>query len=318
MQEFHVLSPRLEMVTNDESGMNALYQASQDPEMRGAYLNMLEEMRRIPGQEQWGCEWNILQRETGDVIGGLCFKGLPDENGQVELGYGIDEPYRCRGYAAEAVRAMADWALAQPGVRKVTAQTEPGNAVSQRVLAKCGFVRDGDGDEGPRFSLKETPSLLKLREHPEFSSEASSWFHKKWGIPQSAYTESMEACLKKDASVPQWYLAMEGQEIVGGLGLIENDFHDRKDLTPNVCAVYVEPSHRRRGLAGQLLSLVCEDLHDMGTDTLYLLTDHTGFYERYGWQFLCMVQGEGEPDPSRMYIHSWGTTRQSTTNQGEV
>ena len=35
----------------------------------------------------------------------------------------------------------------------------------------------------------------------------------------------------------------------------------------------------------------------------YLLTDHTGFYERYGWEFLCMAQGDGDSKPSRMYIH---------------
>ena len=35
----------------------------------------------------------------------------------------------------------------------------------------------------------------------------------------------------------------------------------------------------------------------------YLVTDHTGFYERYGWEFLCMVQGDGEPEMTRMYIH---------------
>ena len=40
-----------------------------------------------------------------------------------------------------------------------------------------------------------------------------------------------------------------------------------------------------------------------GIRTLYLLTDHTGFYERYGWEFYCMVQGDGEEAPSRMYRH---------------
>ena len=35
-----------------------------------------------------------------------------------------------------------------------------------------------------------------------------------------------------------------------------------------------------------------------------LVTDHTSFYERYGWQFYCMVQGDGEEEPSRLYIHT--------------
>jgi hypothetical protein len=49
--------------------------------------------------------------------------------------------------------------------------------------------------------------------------------------------------------------------------------------------------------------MAVEDLRANGVSPVYLLTDHTGFYERYGWEFLCMVQGEGEPEPSRMYIH---------------
>lgn len=103
--------------------------------------------------------------------------------------------------------------------------------------------------------------------------------------------------------MPQWYVAVENETIVGGLGVISNDFHNREDLTPNVCAVYVEPAFRCRGIAGQLLELVCRDMASFGIDTLYLLTDHTSFYERYDWAFFCMVQGDGEPEPSRMYIH---------------
>ena len=85
--------------------------------------------------------------------------------------------------------------------------------------------------------------------------------------------------------------------------MIENDFHDRKDLAPNVCAVYVEEAYRCQGIAGELLRHVSADMAVLGIDTLYLVTDHTSFYERYGWEFLCMVQGDGEPDMARMYVH---------------
>lgn len=129
------------------------------------------------------------------------------------------------------------------------------------------------------------------------------WFHEKWGVPLEAYMESMEDCLAKETGVPQWYVAVEDEEIIGGLGVIENDFHDRKDLSPNVCAVYVEEAHRCKGVAGQLLNCVCEDMREMGISPLYLLTDHTGFYERYGWEFYCMAQGDGEETMARMYIH---------------
>ena len=143
---------------------------------------------------------------------------------------------------------------------------------------------------------------ITLREKPELMNTAAQWFHSKWGIPKEAYLECMEAYLNNDTELG-WFLCLDGSQIVGGLGVIKNDFHDRPDLTPNVCAVYTEESHSCQGIAGALLNIAVEDLRTKGISPAYLVTDHTGFYERYGWEFLCMVQGDGEPDMTRMYIH---------------
>lgn len=145
--------------------------------------------------------------------------------------------------------------------------------------------------------------IISLINKPEIKGLMAEWFHEKWGIPLEAYVESMDECLDGKTTVPQWYVAVEGDKIIGGLGVIENDFHNRKDLSPNVCAVYVEDEYRCQGIAGKLLNFVCEDMKSKGIKTLYLVTDHTSFYERYGWEFLCMVQGDGEEEMTRMYIH---------------
>ena len=145
--------------------------------------------------------------------------------------------------------------------------------------------------------------IIRLTDRPGLKEQAAQWFHEKWGITLAAYMESMEDCLTGKTPVPQWYLALEQDNIIAGMGVIENDFHNRKDLAPNVCAVYTEPDKRCNGIAGALLNYVSCDMKEKGIGTLYLLTDHTSFYERYGWEFLCMVQGDGEPELSRMYIH---------------
>lgn len=145
--------------------------------------------------------------------------------------------------------------------------------------------------------------MIDLCRAPQRIPEAAAWFSRKWRVPEQAYSESMEAGLAPGAVVPRWYIVCDGERIVAGIGVIENDFHDRKDLTPNVCAVYVEPDYRNRGIAGQMLKRVCEDMKAAGIKCLYLLTDHDSFYERYGWEFYCMVQGDGEEEMSRMYIH---------------
>lgn len=146
-------------------------------------------------------------------------------------------------------------------------------------------------------------TYITLREKPALKDTAAEWFHSKWGVPKEAYLECMEAYLTHETEYG-WYLCMDKDRIIGGLGVIENDFHDRKDLSPNVCAVYTEADYRCKEIAGNLLNIVVSDLKAKGITPVYLVTDHTDFYERYGWEFLCMVQGDNEPQMTRMYIHN--------------
>lgn len=148
----------------------------------------------------------------------------------------------------------------------------------------------------------EEYTYINLRQQPQLAVQSAQWFHEKWGVPTDAYLECIQNYLDGKTQYG-WYLCMYGQTIVGGLGVIENDFHARKDLFPNVCAVYTEKKHRGKGIAGNLLNMVVDDLRSKGISPVYLLTDHVGFYERYGWEFFCMAQNDGEETQSRLYIH---------------
>ena len=81
------------------------------------------------------------------------------------------------------------------------------------------------------------------------------------------------------------------------------NLHPRKDLSPNICAVYTEPNYRNQGIAGHLLNMAISDLKAHGISPVYLLTDHIGFYERYGWEFFDTTIMDGDTTPSRIYIH---------------
>ena len=148
----------------------------------------------------------------------------------------------------------------------------------------------------------EKYTYINLRQRPQLKEQAAAWFHTKWIIPQEAYLECINAYLNSETEYG-WYLCLDGEKIIGGLGVIQNDFHNRKDLAPNVCALYTEQEYRCQGIAGRLLDIVVEDMKSKGIAPIYLITDHTNFYERYGWKFLSMVQGNHESDMSRMYIH---------------
>lgn len=147
-------------------------------------------------------------------------------------------------------------------------------------------------------------TVTALRTRPALSGRAAAWFADKWGIPAEEYRSSMELCTAQAGTkkaVPQWYLILDDDEnILAGAGIIENDFHDRRDLSPNLCALYVEEEHRGRGMARALLDFARRDMGKMGVERLYLVTDHNEFYEKCGWRFLTMVHDEGGM-PERMY-----------------
>ena len=144
--------------------------------------------------------------------------------------------------------------------------------------------------------------FMALRQSPDLLDAAAEWFHSCWGVPAEAYRERMASYL---AGVTEygWYLCLGEGRIVGGLGVIDNDFHDRPDLAPNICAVYTDPEYRGRGVAGRLLDMAVSDLKSMGISPVYLVTDHTGFYERYGWRFHCMATDVNSNEQTKVYIH---------------
>jgi len=89
----------------------------------------------------WYTNWVIVLKKENKIIGGLCFKGCPDEKGRVEIGYGMQEKYRCKGYATEAVKELITWAFSFNNVAEIIAETEKDNLPSHRVLEKVGMEK---------------------------------------------------------------------------------------------------------------------------------------------------------------------------------
>ena len=142
--------------------------------------------------------------------------------------------------------------------------------------------------------------IISIARRPDLIPAAAKWFNEKWQIPIEAYVESMNAALADANGVPAWYVILDRDRIIAGLGVIDNDFHKRPDLTPNLCALYVEREYRLRGLARRLLDHACRELGAHGCTDAYLITDHTSLYERCGWSFFTMVE-ENDGGMIRMY-----------------
>jgi GNAT superfamily N-acetyltransferase len=143
--------------------------------------------------------------------------------------------------------------------------------------------------------------IIFLKDRPDLNPKAVSWFHEKWNVPEEAYLESIIECQKNKDGIPQWYLVLDEEDkIIAGVGVIENDFHKRKDLKPNVCALFVEEEYRGMGIAKTLLDLASRDANNRGYKDVYLITGHTQFYEKCGWSFYGMVE-EDNGHLIRMY-----------------
>ena len=152
MKDIVVKTERLRIHVASQEEMEQFIKSQTVDILKLAYTEMLNGCLNNPDQWEWYAIW-MIELKDGTHIGELCFKGL-DSNGIAEIGYGISEQYQHNGYASEAVKAVSEWALAQPGVNAVESETDPDNKASQRVLEKCGFVRNGKfGEEGPRYTL---------------------------------------------------------------------------------------------------------------------------------------------------------------------
>lgn len=113
-----------------------------------AFSVSLEAIRANPEVRLWGDRVMIAREGPRRVIGSVVFHGAPDEDGVVEVAYGVEQESQRQGYASEAVLASIAWALAHPEVRVIRATTPSWHVASRRVLEKCGLVvvdtRDSD------------------------------------------------------------------------------------------------------------------------------------------------------------------------------
>ncbi|MBX3000818.1 MAG: GNAT family N-acetyltransferase [Caldilineaceae bacterium] len=151
----HVETERLKLIPLSLEGMQLLLDDYQRLEkllglpqteqtlarrLRPVISHNISFVKNAPEYHIWYTYWIMLLKSEQRLIGGCGFKGPADERGEVEIGYGTDDAFRNRGFMSEAVAGMVQWALAQPGVCSVCAETANTNVASMRVLQKVGFT----------------------------------------------------------------------------------------------------------------------------------------------------------------------------------
>lgn len=153
-------------------------------------------------------------------------------------------------------------------------------------------------------------SMLSVRDNPEYIDRAVDYLSAKWPIPRIIYQDCVSNSMTTKNTLPRWYLLIdESEAIIGCYGLIVNDFNSRQDLWPWLCALYVEDAFRSHAFGAKMLDHGRQEAKYLGFKKLYLCTDHVGYYEKYGWNYIGNAY-DTSGQPGRIYEIS--TEREST------
>ncbi|MVT06625.1 GNAT family N-acetyltransferase [Chitinophaga tropicalis] len=130
-------------LTPSRMQVDPLYQE----EITDALINFwLPQTLDYPDRYEWYTNWEIILKDTNTSIGGIGFAGYPDENGEAEVGYMLDQQHQGLGYAAEALETIVNWAFTNKEVNVVNARTPVDNTPSRKLLEKVGFAERETGE----------------------------------------------------------------------------------------------------------------------------------------------------------------------------
>lgn len=129
--------------------------------------------------------------------------------------------------------------------------------------------------------------VISVRENPEYKEKAIQYLQESWSeVPPIIYEDCIVNCINAEQSLPQWYLLEKDNTIVGCAGLITNDFISRMDLYPWLCAMFIEEGQRGNNYGSLLIEQAKKDTKRFGFNHLNLCTDHIGYYEKYGFEYI--------------------------------
>ncbi|MFH5777089.1 GNAT family N-acetyltransferase [Heyndrickxia oleronia] len=121
----------------------------------GPHITMfLEKLREDSTQLGWGV-WLVINKENNTIIGDIGFKGKPNSENTVEVGYGIIPSAQNKGYATEAVNEIINWAFTNDDVDKVVAECLHDNIPSIKVLEKLNMNKIGTVNDMLKWELKK-------------------------------------------------------------------------------------------------------------------------------------------------------------------
>ena len=120
-------------------------------DFQGPLAWRVPQVKQDPSVNKWFVRWAVL-RSTQEVIASASFHGVPDENGMMEIGLGVETAYQRQGFGREILQGMWGWVVTEPGVKTLRYTVSPENGPSITVIKYFGFDFKGqqiDEEDGP-------------------------------------------------------------------------------------------------------------------------------------------------------------------------
>lgn len=130
-------------------------------------------------------------------------------------------------------------------------------------------------------------NIISVRTNPQYKERAIAYLQQAWSeVSPVIYENCIANCINAEQPLPQWYLLEHENKIIGCAGLVTNDFISRMDLYPWLCAVFIDEKHRGNNYGALLIEQAKKETKEFGFNYLNLCTDHIGYYEKYGFQYI--------------------------------
>ena len=290
-----IKNERLRIYPASQEQMEKYIASEKDEDLRKAYGEMLEGCLAHPREWDWYAMW-LIEKVDGTHIGDLCFKGI-EAGRNPEIGYGILEEFRGQGFATEAVKLALEWAFQHPEIKAVEAEADPGNAVSQRVLMKCGFRPNGEiGEEGPRYivyggnEMNTNDYTIRSEKEEDYRTVENLVRESFWNVYRPGCSEHYVIHVLRDdpAFVKELDFVMEqdgrliGQNIFVKTVIKGDDGKTIPVLTMG--PIGITPELKRKGYGKALLDYSLEKAAAMGFGAV-LFEGNIDFYGKSGFAY---------------------------------
>lgn len=127
-----------------------------------AHIQMMED--KIETNE--GINWAITIKGDDKMLGVIGHYRIKPEHYRAEVGYMILPEYHGKGITTEAVQCVVDYGFNTMQLHSIEGVIDPENEASQRVLQKCGFVKEAHFKENEFYDGKFIDAVVYSKLNP--------------------------------------------------------------------------------------------------------------------------------------------------------